>query len=83
MLLKTFDKVNTSVRTSYSVLDADGNGAEWFTVDYLAPEGTPDNILRKLDLIDRGAVVQHVSAYNLDGRGVLLLTVALPKEGRA
>ena len=36
MLLKTFDKVNTAVKTNYTVYDANDNPIDFFTVDYTA-----------------------------------------------
>ena len=75
MKLKSFDKVNTAVRTKYSVQDRDGNPIDFFTVDYLAPYGK-DNVVKKLDLIDRGADIVFVSASATDAN-CLFLTVAV------
>ena len=56
MKLRTFDKMNASIKTYYHVTSkANGDPLDCFLVDYL---GDVSNIQKKIDLIKRGAEVK-------------------------
>lgn len=61
MKLKSFVKVNISIKTVYNIIDAYGNPVECFLVDYLSKDPR-DAIMRRMFWEQNGAVVKHVIA---------------------
>ena len=59
MKLKTFNKVNVSEKTEYTVFDKEDNFKDIFIVDYL--EGAT-NWYKVRNLIEKGAEIRFVSA---------------------
>lgn len=68
MKLKTFNRVDVSVHTEYTVFDRNGSYQESFRVDYTdaTREGIA-SLLKLYDLMKRGADVEHVSVNSVTG----------------
>lgn len=66
MLLKTFDKHNVAVKTEYTVWNKAGDLLDYFLEDYTNP--LESNVIKKLDLVEKGAKVKYVSVNSATGR---------------
>ena len=68
MKLKTFNRVDVSVHTEYTIFDRNGRYQDSFRVDYTdtTKEGTA-RLLKLYDLMKRGADVEHVSVNSVTG----------------
>lgn len=73
--MKTFEKINANIKTSYSVFNSTGKFVDSFTVDYLDEdvERMRKAIKHKTELIEIGAKIETINNYD----GALMVSVKI------